>query len=83
MPRGNAEWHQGEFFPRVGFIVTNFSKRAKNLVKFYSGRGTAQQWIQEGNNAVKWTKLSAAAACSRRPSQQSRSPTGIHRLPPE
>jgi hypothetical protein len=23
-------WHQGELFPRVGFIVTDFSKRAKN-----------------------------------------------------
>jgi len=53
-----VEWHQGELFPRVGFIVTNLNKRAKNLVKFYNGRGTAEQWIKEGKNAVKWTKLS-------------------------
>ncbi len=26
--------------------------------KFYNGRGTAEQWIKEGKNAVKWTKLS-------------------------
>jgi hypothetical protein len=26
--------------------------------KIYNGRGTAEQWIKEGKNAVKWTKLS-------------------------
>ncbi|QDU92388.1 Transposase DDE domain protein [Lignipirellula cremea] len=52
------EWHQGELFPRVGFIVTNVNKQSKNVVKFYNGRGTAEQWIKEGKNAVKWTKLS-------------------------
>ena len=52
------EWHAGELFPRVGFIVTNLSWRSKNVVKFYNGRGTAEQWIKEGKNAVKWTKLS-------------------------
>ncbi len=25
---------------------------------FYNGRGTAEQWIREGKNAVKWTRLS-------------------------
>ncbi len=53
-----VEWHQGELFPRVGFIVTNLNKRAKNVVKFYNGRGTAEQWIKQGKNAVNWTKLS-------------------------
>jgi len=53
-----VEWHAGELFPRVGFIVTNLNKRSKNVVKFYNGRGTAEQWIKEGKNAVKWTKLS-------------------------
>ena len=53
-----VEWHQGELFPRVGFIVTNLNKHSKNVVKFYNGRGTAEQWIKEGKNAVKWTKLS-------------------------
>lgn len=52
------EWHAGELFPRVGFIVTNLSKHSQNVVKFYNGRGTAEQWIKEGKNAVKWTKLS-------------------------
>ena len=53
-----VEWHAGELFPRVGFIVTNLNKHSKNVVKFYNGRGTAEQWIKEGKFAVKWTKLS-------------------------
>jgi hypothetical protein len=52
------EWHRGELFPRMGFIVTNLTWRSKNVVKFYNGRGTAEQWIKEGKNAIKWTKLS-------------------------
>jgi Transposase DDE domain group 1 len=52
------EWHRGELFPRVGFIVTNLMGRSKRVVRFYNGRGTAEQWIKEGKNAVKWTKLS-------------------------
>ena len=53
-----VEWHQGELFPRVGFIVTNLRQWSKKVVKFYNGRGTAEQWIKEGKNAVKWTRLS-------------------------
>jgi len=51
-------WHAGELFPLVGFIVTNLTWRAKKVVRFYNRRGTAEQWIKEGKNAVKWTKLS-------------------------
>jgi hypothetical protein len=53
-----VEWHTGELFPRVGFIVTNLKWHAKKVVRFYNRRGTAEQWIKEGKNAVKWTKLS-------------------------
>ena len=53
-----VEWHQGELFARVGFIVTNLTWRSKRVVRFYNGRGTAEQWIKKGKNAVKWTKLS-------------------------
>ena len=45
-------------FPRVGFIVTNLRRPSWCVVKFYNGRGTAEQWIKEGKNAVKWTRLS-------------------------
>jgi hypothetical protein len=52
------EWHQGELFPRINFIVTNLRRRPKHVVKFYNGRGTAEQWIKEGKNALNWTRLS-------------------------
>lgn len=52
------EWYQEELFPRVGFIVTNMSARAKGVVSFYNGRGTAEQWIKEGKYALNWTRLS-------------------------
>jgi len=42
----------------VGFIVTNLRRRPWDVVEFYNGRGTAEQWIKEGKNAVKWTRLS-------------------------
>jgi hypothetical protein len=53
-----VEWHRDELFPRVGFIVTNLGGGAAPVTWFYNGRGTAEQWIKEGKNAVKWTKLS-------------------------
>ena len=53
-----VEWHAGELFPRVGFIVTSLTRRARNVVRFYNGRGTAEQWIKEGKYALKWTRLS-------------------------
>jgi hypothetical protein len=53
-----VEWHKGELFPRVGFIVTNLDRPAKRVVRFYNQRGTAEQWIKEGKNALKWTRLS-------------------------
>jgi hypothetical protein len=56
-----VEWHQGELYPRVGFIVTNLSRPAAPVVKFYNGRGTAEQWIKEGKQALRWTRLSCRA----------------------
>ena len=53
-----VEWHRGELFPRVGFIVTNIWKPPAEVVRFYNGRGTAEQWIKEGKYALNWTRLS-------------------------
>ena len=53
-----VEWHPGELYPRVGFIVTNMARPAERIVAFYNQRGTAEQWIKEGKNAVTWTRLS-------------------------
>jgi hypothetical protein len=43
-----VEFHAGELFPRVGFIVTNLDTSSRAVVRFYNKRGTAEQWIKEG-----------------------------------
>lgn len=53
-----VEWHPGELYPRVGFIVTNLTRPAKRVVAFYNQRGMAEQHIKEGKNAILWTRLS-------------------------
>jgi hypothetical protein len=53
-----VEHHQGELFPRVGFLVTNMALPSRSLVRFYNKRGTAEQWIKEGKQATHWTRLS-------------------------
>lgn len=53
-----VEFHPGELFPRVGFIVTNRSLPNERVFAFYNGRGTAEQHIKEGKYALKWTRLS-------------------------
>jgi len=41
-----VEWHRGELYPRVGFLVTDLSRPAERVSRFYNGRGTAEQWIK-------------------------------------
>ena len=53
-----VEHHPGELFPRVGFIVTNLTLPSRAVLRFYNKRGTAEQWIKEGKQAVKMTRLS-------------------------
>jgi hypothetical protein len=53
-----VEWHPGELVPRVGFILTNLSRSAERVTWFYNQRGKAEQYIKEGKNAIKWTRLS-------------------------
>ena len=53
-----VEFHSGELFPRVGFIVTNLSLPSRAVVRFFNKRGTAEQWNKEGQQAVKMTRLS-------------------------
>ncbi len=53
-----VEFHFGELFPRVGFIVTNLTASSRAVVRFYNKRGTAEQWIKEGKQAVAMTRLS-------------------------
>ena len=59
-----VEWHPGELVPRVGLdplrgsSVTNLTRPAERVVAFYNQRGTAEQQIKEGKNAIRWTHLS-------------------------
>jgi hypothetical protein len=52
------EWHPGELFPKIGFIVTNLPMEPDWVVRFYNQRGTAEQHIKEGKYAFRWTRLS-------------------------
>jgi hypothetical protein len=42
----------------LGFIVTNLEMSSRAVVRFRNKRGTAEQWIKEGQQAVKMTRLS-------------------------
>jgi hypothetical protein len=53
-----VEWHPGELYPRLGFIVTDMSRPTERVVAFYNKRGTCEQWIKEGKGATKSTLLS-------------------------
>jgi hypothetical protein len=53
-----AEFNFGQLFPRVRFIVTNLETDSRAVVRFYNKRGTAEQRIKEGKQAVKMTRLS-------------------------
>ena len=53
-----VEFHAGELFPRVGFIVTNLELPSRAVVRFYNKRSTAEQRSKEGKLAVNWTRLS-------------------------
>jgi hypothetical protein len=57
-----AEWHSGELYPRVGFIVINLSRPVERVVAFYNKRGTCEQWIKEGK-----TRSSGRACRAARP----------------
>jgi len=63
-----VEWHQGELFPRIGFIVANMTSSPEAVVHFYNHRSTCEQYIREGKHALTWTRLS----CSRFPSNRVR-----------
>ena len=53
-----VQWHPGELYPRIGFVMTNLSRPAERVAAFYNQRGTAEQWIKEGKSAINWTRLS-------------------------
>jgi hypothetical protein len=73
-----VEFHFGELFPHVGFIVTNLETDSRAVVRFYNNRGAAEQWIKEGKQAVKITPL----RCHRFRSNEVRLWLSVIGLPP-
>jgi hypothetical protein len=61
-----VEFHFGELFPRVGFIVASLEADSRAVVRFYNKRRhmrmpylcQVEMWIKEGKPAVKMTRLS-------------------------
>ena len=53
-----VEWHLGALLPRVGFVVSNLPMEPDWIIRFYNQRGTAEQHIKEGKQAINWTRLS-------------------------
>jgi Transposase DDE domain group 1 len=39
------EWHQGELFPRIGFVVTSAKLPAGKVTKVYNGRSEIENRI--------------------------------------
>lgn len=67
------EWHQGELFPRVGFIVTNSRQDEMDVIEIYNGRGDVENRIKEGKNTLRWDKTS----CHRFEANQARLLMGV------
>jgi hypothetical protein len=49
-----VEWHAGELFPRLGFIVTNLTWHSKKVVRFYNRRGTAEITHSHCTSSRRW-----------------------------
>jgi len=67
------EWHDGELFPRIGFIVTNSKLPAGKVVKVYNRRGDVENRIKERKNTLRWDKTS----CHRFSANQARLLMGV------
>jgi hypothetical protein len=53
-----VEWPPGELYPRVGVHRHQPVAPAERVVVFCNKRGTCEQWIKGGKEAIKWTRLS-------------------------
>ena len=59
--RGQRRIASGRALPAHRLHHHNLARPAERVVAFYNQRGTAEQCIKEGKNAIKWTRLSGAA----------------------
>ena len=70
-----VEWHPGELYPRVGFIVTNLARSAERVVAFYNQRGTASSGSRRAR------ARSSGRGCHAAPSPPTPSASSSMRLP--
>ena len=60
--RHHGRQRRGHLTTRAALAAHNrangLSRPTERVVAFYNQRGTAEQWIKEGKNAIKWTRLS-------------------------
>ena len=80
-----VDHYLGELFPRVNFIVATLIGTNRAVVHFSNQRGTAEQWIKEGNEVTHWARLPAigsgptrcgCCSASRLQPRQSAAPVG-------
>jgi len=74
-----VEWHRGELYPRIGFVVTNLVRPAERIVAFYNHRGTCEQYINEGKGAIKVDAAVMPILCRQRGSPSAPCP-GLQRM---
>lgn len=67
------EWHRGELFPRIGFVISNSRLPAGKVIKVYNGRAEIENRIKEGKNTLRWDKTS----CQRFEANQARLQMGV------
>ena len=63
-PKLAASCRRSSWPLETAFIVTNLDILSRAVVRFYNKRGTAEQWIKEGKQAVKMTRLSCHRFCA-------------------
>ena len=67
------EWHPGELFPRIGFVVTNSRLPASKVIKVYNGPAQIENRVEEGQNTLRWHKTN----CQRFEANQFRLRMGV------
>jgi hypothetical protein len=67
------EWHRGELFPRIAFVITSSRLPAIKVIKVYNGRAEIENRIKEGKNTLRWDKTS----CQRFEANQARLQMGV------
>jgi hypothetical protein len=61
------EWHRGELFPRIGFVVTSSRLSAGKVIKVYNGRGMRKTGSRRAKTPCAGTRPAASASKPTKP----------------